>query len=144
MWRSPDGARVLVVEDDPTMALMILAQLGRQPCSVSIVENGLMAVKAWLAALKECPFDVVIMDIHMPVMSGETAMREIRRMERDLDQPRTPMVAFSAGDAAALAQIGQQQGFDALLTKPAQLDRLWAVLLQVTGPTRPAPDTGPG
>jgi len=83
--------RVLVVEDDATTSLMTLAQLGQIPCSVSLVENGLMAVKAWIAALRDGPFDLVLMDVNMPVMSGEKALQAIRRFERDLGDIRTPI-----------------------------------------------------
>lgn len=121
---SSDSTRVLVVEDDPSTALMILAELGKFPCSVSLVENGLMAVRSWLSALDVQAFDVVIMDINMPVMSGEAAMHEIRRLEQDLDEPRTPIVAFSANDDGALIQKWLSMGFDAVLTKPNQIEEL--------------------
>lgn len=137
MLRSAVGTRVLVVEDDPSTALMILAELGRMHCSVSLVENGLMAVRAWLSALDEQPFDVVIMDINMPVMSGEAAMHEIRRLEMDLNEPHTPIVAFSANEDAARTQRWLDMGFDAVLPKPGAMHRLLAVVGELTA--RPAP-----
>ncbi|TAK86689.1 MAG: response regulator [Aquabacterium sp.] len=138
MTRTASSTRVLVVEDDPSTALMILAELGRMHCSVSLVENGLMAVRAWLSALDEQPFDVVVMDINMPVMSGEAAMHEIRRMEVDLTEPRTPILAFSASDDTARTRHWLEMGFDAVLSKPAQLHRLLAVVQDLTGKTSPA------
>ncbi len=124
MSLSSGNTRVLVVEDDPAIALLILAELGQMPCRVSLVENGLMAVRAWLAALETQPFDVIVMDINMPVMSGERALIEIRRLERDLDEPRMPIVAFSAIDDEAQTQHWLRLGFDAVLAKPAHLGRL--------------------
>lgn len=138
MLRSSSGTRVLVVEDDPSMALLILAELGRMSCSVSLVENGLMAVRAWLSALDEQPFDAVIMDINMPVMSGEMALHEVRRLERDLDEPRTPIIAFSGGEGMAKAQGWLDLGFDAVLFKPDQLNRLAALVAQLVANTRSA------
>lgn len=139
MSHSSVNTRVLVVEDDPSTALLILAELGRMHCSVSLVENGLMAVRAWLHALDEQPFDVVIMDINMPVMSGEAAMHEIRRLECDLSEPQTPIVAFSANDDAARKQRWLDMGFDAVLPKPGALHRLLATVQQLTDNTRTAP-----
>lgn len=139
MLRSAGSTRVLVVEDDPSTALMILAELGRMHCSVSLVENGLMAVRAWLSALDEQPFDVVIMDINMPVMSGEAAMHEIRRLELDLNEPRTPVVAFSANDDTARVQRWLDMGFDAVLPKPGALPRLLSVVQELTRKRAPTP-----
>lgn len=138
MLRSSSGTRVLVVEDDPSMALLILAELGRMSCSVSLVENGLMAVRAWLSALDEQPFDAVIMDINMPVMSGEMALHEVRRLEQDLDEPRTPIIAFSGGEGMAKTQHWLDLGFDAVLFKPDQLNRLAALVAQLVANTRAA------
>lgn len=138
MLRSSSGTRVLVVEDDPSMALLILAELGRMSCSVSLVENGLMAVRAWLSALDEQPFDAVIMDINMPVMSGEMALHEVRRLEQDLDEPRTPIIAFSGGEGVAKTQRWLDLGFDAVLFKPDQLNRLTALVAQLVANTRSA------
>lgn len=128
MSLSSGNTRVLVVEDDPAIALLILAELGQMPCRVSLVENGLMAVRAWLAALETQPFDVIVMDINMPVMSGERALIEIRRLERDLDEPRMPIVAFSAIDDEVQRQHWLHLGFDAVLAKPAHLGRLTTVI----------------
>ena len=136
MLRSSGGTRVLVVEDDPSMALLILAELGRGSCSVSLVENGLMAVRAWLSALDEQPFDAVIMDINMPVMSGQMALHEVRRLERDLDEPRTPIIAFSGGEDMAKMQGWLDMGFDAVLRKPDQLNRLTSLVGQLAAHTR--------
>ena len=136
MLRSSSGTRVLVVEDDPSMALLILAELGRVSCSVSLVENGLMAVRAWLSALDEQPFDAVIMDINMPVMSGEKALYEVRRLERDLDEPRTPIIAFSGSEDMAKTQGWLDMGFDAVLRKPDQLNRLTSLVGQLAAHTR--------
>ncbi|MDO9235151.1 MAG: response regulator [Aquabacterium sp.] len=143
MSRSSSSTRVLVVEDDPSTALMILAELGRMPCSVSMVENGLMAVMAWLSALDEQPFDAVIMDIHMPVMSGEMALHEIRRLEHDLDAPHTPIIAFSGTADSVLTQHWLNLGFDAVLAKPDQLHRLTALVQQLTAPAAPSKDMMP-
>lgn len=141
MSRSVGSTRVLVVEDEPSTALMILAELGRMHCSVSLVENGLMAVRAWLSALDEQPFDVVIMDINMPVMSGEVAMHEIRRLEFDLNEPRTPIVAFSASEDAARSQRWLDMGFDAVLPKPGALPRLLAVVRELMAGRAPTPSS---
>jgi CheY-like chemotaxis protein len=132
MPQCAEGLRLLVVEDDPTMSLIILAQLGKLNGSVSLVENGLMAIRAWIAALEDQPFDAIIMDIHMPVMSGLMALKEIRRLEIDLEVCRTPIISFSAEDTVAGAEFGHEIGFDAVLSKPNHIDHLLPTIQQLT------------
>ena len=122
-----EGLRVLAAEDNPTNQLVlrtVLHSLGVQPV---MVENGRLAVDAWLAE----PFDIVLMDIQMPLMDGVAATREIRRLEAGRGAGRTPIVALSAN--AMTHQVAEYlaAGMDAHLAKPLQIPRLYEILLAV-------------
>jgi signal transduction histidine kinase/AmiR/NasT family two-component response regulator len=121
------GLRVLAAEDNTTNQLVlktVLHSLGLQPV---MVENGRLAVDAWLVE----PFDIVLMDIQMPLMDGVAATREIRRLEKGRGARRTPIVALSAN--AMKHQVNQYlaAGMDAHLAKPIQIPRLYETLLAV-------------
>ena len=133
---SLEGLRVLAAEDNATNQLVlntVLQSLGLHPV---IVENGRLAVDAWLRE----PFDLVLMDIQMPVMDGVAATREIRRLEREAGAGRTPIVALSAN--AMKHQVAEYlaAGMDGHLAKPIQINRIYDTLLAVRTDRSPAAD----
>ncbi|QYF88264.1 response regulator [Brevundimonas sp. PAMC22021] len=106
--------RVLVADDHPTnrrVVELILAQAGVELTSV---ENGAEAV----AAARACDFDLILMDMQMPVMDGLTAVREIRLHEAALGLPRTPLVMLTANAMPEHVAAGQAAGADGHLAKP--------------------------
>ena len=120
--RSLVGASVLIVEDNPVnreVARRILERLGFQ---VSLAPDG-------RAALDVCAarhFDLILMDVQMPVMDGLTATRELRKREtRGL---RTPIVALTASAMSGELSRCLAAGMDGLLTKPLEVERLREVL----------------
>jgi signal transduction histidine kinase/ActR/RegA family two-component response regulator len=126
-----EGLRILAAEDNVTNQLVlktILHSLGLEPV---IVDNGQEAVDRW----SQSPFDLILMDIQMPVLDGVAATREIRRREAEAGAGRTPIVALSAN--AMKHQVAEYlaAGMDAHLAKPIQIDRLYATLAAArTGP----------
>jgi PAS domain S-box-containing protein len=74
---SRSNARVLLAEDNPTNQQVILAMLDNLGLSADAVANGVEAVQA----LQSIPYDLVLMDVQMPVMDGLAATREIRKKE---------------------------------------------------------------
>ena len=92
-------ARILVVEDQDSIRELARAVLAGAGYEVAIAVNGAEAV----AAVCDADFDLILMDIYMPVMNGLTAARKIRA----LDGPRseTPIIATS-GDAQSAASTG--------------------------------------
>ena len=122
-----EGMRILAAEDNATNQLVlktVLHALGLEPV---MVENGELAIDAWS---KEA-FDLVLMDIQMPVMDGAAATREIRRIERESGRPRTPIVALSANAMKHHVAEYLAAGMDAHLAKPIQIDKLYATLRAV-------------
>ena len=86
------NVRVLLVEDNPTnrrIVDLILTQLG---VKITMAENGLEAVEAF----KKQKFDLILMDLQMPVMDGLTATKIIRGIELSEDREITPIIALSA------------------------------------------------
>jgi CheY-like chemotaxis protein len=119
-----ESLRILAAEDNATNQLVlktVLHALGLEPV---IVDNGQLAIDAWS---KEA-FDLVLMDIQMPVMDGVAATLEIRRIELESGRPRTPIVALSANAMKHHVDEYLSAGMDAHLAKPIQLDKLYATL----------------
>jgi two-component system, sensor histidine kinase len=116
--------RVLAAEDNSVNQLVLktlLHQIGVEP---ALVANGAEAVAAWEAA----PWDVILMDMQMPVMDGLTATRRIREAEAATGRPRTPILALTAN--AMSLQIGEclAAGMDGHVAKPIEAARLFAAL----------------
>jgi CheY-like chemotaxis protein len=84
--------RILLAEDSPDNRLLIAAYFKRLPYQVETAENGKIAVEKFTSGC----YDLVLMDIQMPVMDGYTAMRIIRAWETDHGLPATPILALTA------------------------------------------------
>jgi CheY-like chemotaxis protein len=80
----------------------------------TVVENGAEAVEAW----KSGRWDVILMDIQMPVMDGVTATREIRACEAPATRPRTPIIAVTANAMSHQVADYAAAGMDAVVPKP--------------------------
>lgn len=115
---------VLLVEDHPTNRKVATQMLLRKGLQVSEVENGKLAVRA----LRENTYDLVLMDIQMPVMSGLEACEQIRQWEKEEKRPRIPIVAMTAHALQEARQEGLQSGMDGYLTKPISFTELEHVL----------------
>ncbi|MEW5685735.1 MAG: ATP-binding protein [Pseudomonadota bacterium] len=111
------GLRVLVAEDNETNRLVIGTLLEQLGIEADFVVNGAEAVLAWQAA----SWDLVLMDIQMPIMDGRTATRKIRQLEAEHGRLRTALVALTAN--AMRHQVAQyyDEGFDAVAPKPIEL-----------------------
>ena len=124
----PDRAlRVLLAEDHPTnqrVVQLILATVGAE---VVIVENGALAVEA----LGQSEFDVVLMDMQMPVMDGLAATRALRAAERG--GRRTPVIMLSANAMAEHRYAALAAGADLHVAKPVTAASLLAGIGQAVG-----------
>jgi CheY-like chemotaxis protein len=79
---------------------------------------------------KSVPYDVVLMDVEMPVMDGFAATREIRRIEIEKSVPPTPVLALTAHAFADIEVRGLAAGFTAVLTKPIRNTTLLEALIR--------------
>ncbi|MET0498258.1 MAG: response regulator, partial [Steroidobacteraceae bacterium] len=128
---------VLLVEDNAVNQKVAVRFLERMGCQVRVADNGAEGVKAY----REGTFDIVLMDLQMPIMDGFTATREIRMLEAG--RPLTPIVALTANAMSGQLERCLAAGMNAFLTKPLEVARLHETLerfgLGVTQPAGPAP-----
>jgi len=113
------GMSVLIAEDNPINRLVVKAMLDHFDCRSTMVVNGEDALKT---ALKH-PFDLILMDVHMPVMDGVTATRTLRRSGCS-----TPIVALTADSMPENRQRCEEAGMDGFLSKPIRHNALLAFL----------------
>lgn len=115
--------RVLVAEDGVTNQQVIAGLLRSLGHECSIASDGREAFMKWRSE----PFDLVLMDMHMPVMDGPAATRAIRQQELGSDR-HIPIIALTAAAMAEDARLCRESGMDEFLTKPIRRRRLQEVL----------------
>jgi CheY-like chemotaxis protein len=128
-------ARVLLVEDNAINRMVAVMLLQRMGCDVTDCENGQLAVDKAQAE----DFDLILMDINMPVMDGLSATRAIRALPGT--SAHTPIVVLSAdvmNESQAQAFGAGAQGF---LSKPVQFADLRACVLKHLPPAPPSQDS---
>jgi CheY-like chemotaxis protein len=131
--------RVLAAEDNAINQLVLktlLHQMGVEPL---VVENGQLAVAAWESG----EWDVILMDIQMPVMDGLTATAQIRRRERELGRAPTPIVALTANAMAHQVDQYIVAGMNGHVAKPIQAAELFEALTRAAVPPQAKPGGGP-
>ena len=121
-----ESLRVLVVEDHPVNRMILEAWMSSASHVTSTAENGQVAVDI----AKDQPFDLIIMDVNMPVMDGLTATRMIREGGQNAG---TPIVVLSASARHEDHEAGLQAGADAYLNKPIDFGALAALMGRVSG-----------
>ncbi|MDR3494350.1 MAG: ATP-binding protein [Ancalomicrobiaceae bacterium] len=115
---------ILVAEDNGTNRLLVSKMLEKQGCRVSLVADGRAAVEAVTRPGAE-RFDLVLMDIHMPIMDGEEATRQIRACEAGR---RTPIVALTANAFSEDIARYRALGMDDHIAKPIDWPLLFSTL----------------
>jgi len=114
------GTRVLLVEDNEENVILMQAYLENLALSLDLAVNGLEAVEK----RQSREYDIVLMDVQMPVMDGYTATREIRAWEKLRGVRRVPIVAVTAHALNGAATASLEAGCDAHLTKPFERGEL--------------------
>jgi CheY-like chemotaxis protein len=116
--------RILLVEDNrdnQKLAMKILEKAGYR---VDLTENGNLAIQA----VKDFHYDLIIMDIYMPVLDGFEATKEIRRFENSLNEVRTPIIAFTAHAVKGYRETCLKHDMDDYLTKPVRKNDLLNII----------------
>lgn len=124
------GQSVLVVEDNKVNQIVATQLLEQVGLSAIIAENGEQAVKAW----QENSFDLILMDVQMPIMGGHAAARLIRQQEAD--ESYTPIIAVTANCFENDKQASFDAGMDAHIGKPIDAPELYAAIANYIKPTK--------
>lgn len=125
-WDGP-ALRILFAEDDAiniTFGTSLLKKLGHE---VVVAKNG----RDCLAALEDGMFDLVLMDIQMPVMTGDEVLREIRRKEQGFTLHQ-PVIAQTAYALRGQKKRFLEEGFDGYVSKPLDIKELMYEMQRVT------------
>jgi signal transduction histidine kinase/AmiR/NasT family two-component response regulator len=123
--------RVLAAEDNHVNQLVLKAILGQAGIAPRLTANGAQAVEAW----REGGWDLVLMDVHMPVMDGVAAVHEIRRLEAAEARPRTPIIALTANAMSHQVKALLAEGFDDHVAKPIDVVTLFTALERAAAST---------
>jgi signal transduction histidine kinase/ActR/RegA family two-component response regulator len=120
-----DGVRVLLVEDNPVNQKVAIRMLQKLGCVVELAENGQQA----LEKLERASYDIVLMDMQMPVMDGLTATRLLRQREQQTGHHQV-VIALTANAMQTDRELCLEAGMDDYLSKPLTLDALQVMLLR--------------
>jgi signal transduction histidine kinase/FixJ family two-component response regulator len=120
------SAHILAVDDNPTNRLLIQALLEPLGLQVTVATNGREAVEAFISGA----FDLVLMDVQMPVMDGLTACREIRDFEGLQRRGCTPDLALTANVMPHQVTTYFEAGMDGYIAKPFKAETLIRSLAQ--------------
>lgn len=120
------GAKILLVEDTPFNILFTRQLLEGWNTTVEVAENGKIAVDK----LKESNYDLVLMDLHMPVMDGYTAATEIRKFNS-----LTPIITLTATATEDIKTKIGQAGMQDYVIKPFDIDLLYSKMKRLLSPS---------
>jgi len=128
--------RVLAAEDNAINQLVLRTLLAQADIEPVIVDDGQACLEAWTAE----PWDLILMDVQMPVMDGLAATRAIRAAEAAQGRARTPIVALTAN--AMAHQVGEYRkaGMDGHVAKPIEAASLFAAIAQACAPAEAPAD----
>jgi CheY-like chemotaxis protein len=115
-----------MAEDNPENVILLRAYLDNRSLSLHFALNGAEALRKQ----QSCEYDLVLMDVQMPVMDGYTATREIRRWEKAHGGQRVPIVALTAHALSGASAESMEAGCDGHLTKPVERDDLIAAIVK--------------
>jgi CheY-like chemotaxis protein len=123
---------VLLVEDGPDNQILLTTLLQKQGLAVTVAENGREGVvRALQARSAGTPYDLILMDMQMPVMDGYTATRILRSRDKE-----TPVIALTAHAMAPFEQEILDAGCTGYLAKPIDIELLLSTLAEVLGGRR--------
>ncbi len=122
-----------ILIDDPTIQKLMVIFLSRKGMTCTVAENGLLAVEKW----EENDYDLILMDVQMPVMDGFRATQAIREREATRGG-HTIIIALTAYAATSDRRKCLDAGMDDYLAKPINFERLFALLHTYAQDPRPA------
>ncbi|KAI8819627.1 uncharacterized protein EV422DRAFT_533686 [Fimicolochytrium jonesii] len=121
----PESLHILVAEDNKINQIITKKLLIKLGHTVDVVENGKLAVEAY----NPDTYDLVLMDLHMPVCDGFCATKRIRQNEKRNDWRHVPIIAFTAGANFTQAEF-MASGLDDIITKPNTNQDMGKIILK--------------
>ena len=137
-WRAGCSARILVAEDNLVNQRLIRRVLEKSGFLVTVVDNGEEAFRSFTGGR----WDLVILDVQMPVMGGIEAASRMRDWEANLGEKRTPVIALTAHALAGDRERCLEAGMDDYLSKPVRKDDLLGKIEQLLGTSAGEPGSG--
>ncbi len=125
--------KILLAEDGKTNQTMAVGLLSKWGHTVEVAENGEEAVERW----QRGSFDIILMDVQMPILDGFAATRRIRELERDRGT-RVPIVAMTAHAMKGDRQRCLDAGMDDYVSKPVRRSELIGALYRLYMDSHPA------
>ncbi|MBE9536971.1 MAG: response regulator [Proteobacteria bacterium] len=120
---------MLVVDDSEDNRLLLKTFLKKSHCNTDMAENGEVAVQMFISG----KYDIVLMDMQMPVMDGYTATAEIRKWEKENGRDETPIIAFTAHALKEEVDKCLKAGCTGHIAKPAKKKEILAVVSKFSG-----------
>ena len=130
--------KLLVADDSPDNLLLIRAFLAKAPVELDEAENGYVAITKFTGG----SYDLILMDVQMPVMDGLTAIRRIRAIEASHGMRPTPIAALTASVFGDDIRKCIDAGADRHVAKPIKKKALLELIAEMTGSARPAKALG--
>jgi len=125
-----DNIRMLVAEDNPMNRRVVELLLAQSGVQITFAENGREAVDKFMAG----SFDLVLMDLQMPIMGGLAAMQAIREWEKETGRVRTPMLAVSANATDDHVHEAKEAGADDHVARPIVRETLFEAIARYARP----------
>ena len=126
------GKRILLADDSPTNRMIMRSMLERFSAAVTAVEDGAQALDAWA----QDDFDIVVLDISMPVLTGIEAMKAITASAKGSGRRLPTFIAFTAHAMEHQVESYLEAGFEEVVTKPVTISSLEESLRNMGYPER--------
>ena len=117
-------AKILLVEDKLSNRKTIEIYLRSRVGKVEVAENGKDAVELF----EKNQYDMILMDLQMPIMGGIEAAQHIRKIEEETRDYKIPIIAFSANYFSSDKEVSIEVGMDAYISKPFQSKTLFNLM----------------
>ena len=128
------NAKILLVEDNRVNQKLATALLERAGYHVTLAENGACGLD--LATNGASAFDLILMDMQMPIMDGLEATRQIRKLEQEHSKKRLPIIAMTANAMQGDREICVAAGMDDYISKPIRADELYGLIARLLAASR--------
>lgn len=124
------GLRILIVEDNPMNIMVLNAMLGHYGIKTETAENGVEAIEKVKRSVETASpggFDLILMDVQMPVMDGIEATKAIKRLEH----PVPPIIGLTAAVLPEEVKACTEAGMDGVFGKPLETQKLLSHMMQI-------------